>query len=117
MIRMIYLFVVLGILLGLTGCSDPAPGEISVIARKNGQTQSCAILLYNESGIQLNLVPTDINGLVYIKKLAPGTYTLKFQDVSSKTMYPAVKTVTVTSNDTNVCRVELNEAPPIEGEE
>ncbi len=117
MIRMIYLFAVLGILLGLTGCSDPAPGEISVISKKNGQQRSCAVLLYNEKGIQLNLVPTDMNGLVYIKKLAPGTYTLKFQDVASKTMYPAVKTATVTSGDTFVCRVELNEAPATEGEE
>lgn len=116
MIRKICLLTALGLLFMLSGCEDPAPGEISVIAMKNGKQQSCAVILMNDKGVQLNLVPTDMKGLVYIKKLQPGTYTLKFQD-HDKNLYPAVKTVLVRSGDTNVCRVNLNEAPPVEGTE
>lgn len=110
MIRKITIAAVLGLLVGMIGCTDPEPGEISIIAKKNGRQQSCTILVYNSKNVQINMVAADMKGLVYIKKLVPGIYHLKFQDNKNQ-MYPAEKTVSVGARDTIVVRVELTEGP------
>ena len=110
MIRMITIAAVFGLLVGLNSCMDPEPGEISIIATKNGRPQTCTILVYNSNGVQINLLAANMKGLVYIKKLVPGIYSLKFRDNKNK-MYPAEHTVSVVAGQTFVLRVKLNEGP------
>ena len=95
----------------LSGCFDPEPGEISVIAKKNGKTQSCSVFVYNSKDVQINQVPTDLKGLVYIKDVVPGRYKLKFYDGVNDSMYPAVVEVDVDAGESEIVRVELTEGP------
>lgn len=110
MIRMITLAAVLGLMVSLTGCMDPEPGEISIIATKNGSPQGCSVLLFNSKGIQINHVAANNRGLVKITLLPPGTYSLKFQDNNDK-KYPAERTVVVGGGESVIVRVELTEGP------
>jgi len=95
-----------------SGCFDPEPGEISVRAVKNGRQQVCAVQVFNAKGNQIQERHTDFNGLVYVKQLTPGEYTLKFVD-NRGNYYPAVKTVNVREGDSVILDVELTEAPAV----
>jgi hypothetical protein len=98
-------------LLAMTSCIEGEPGEVSVNCTRDGRSQSCVVMVFNESGKQIDEKATDEFGIQYIKNLKPGTYTFKFKD-GSGTMYPAEKVVTVGAGDSTPIKVELNEAPP-----
>ena len=101
--------------LGMTGCFDPQPGEISLISVKSGKPVVCGVQVFNAAGKQIQQESSDFNGVVYITKLKPGTYTLKFVD-SKKNMYPAVKTCKVRAGDSVVLgEVDVTEAPAEDG--
>lgn len=94
----------------LTGCFDPEPCEISVIATKNGEPQGVTVQVFNSKGKQIQEVSTDWNGVGYIKQLQPGTYTLKFLDKQGG-YHPAEKIVTVDPGESLPVPIELTEAP------
>ena len=79
----------------------------------NGQRRVCGVQVFNSKGIQIQEKHTDFQGLVFVKQLAPGTYTLKFID-NEGNYYPAEKTVNVREGDSVIVDVELTEAPPVE---
>lgn len=95
---------------GLLGCFDPEPSEISIIATLNGERQGCTVQVFNEQGKQIQQESTDWGGIGYVKQLKPGTYTLKFID-NSGTYYPAERVVTLRPGDSQPVEVELSEAP------
>ena len=101
-----------GVLIALASCMDAEPGEISVRALLNGEKQGCTVLVFNSGGKQTMELPTDNQGLVYIKQLPPGTYTLKFKSNSNE-MFPAEKAVRLTAGSSEIVDVELSEAPPV----
>lgn len=98
----------LGLMAGLSSCFDPEPGEISVIATKSGQRQGCGVQLFNSKGVQIDQAPTDMNGLVYLKGIVPGKYTLKFIGNDGH-QYPAVINVTVDAGEQETVRVDLDQ--------
>lgn len=100
--------VLVFVLMAMASCMDEEPAEISVISKLNGKSQSCTINVFTASGKQIQQVPTDNNGIGYIKQVAAGTYILKFEDVSGNP-YPAVTEVTVTAGDSLPVNVELSE--------
>jgi hypothetical protein len=95
---------------GLLGCFDPEPSEISIIATLNGQRQGCTVQVFNEAGKQIQQESTDWGGIGYVKQLKPGKYTLKFIDNHGNS-YPAVKVVTLRPGDSQPVEVELSEEP------
>jgi hypothetical protein len=94
----------------LTGCFDPEPSEISIIAKLNGERQGCNVQVFNASGKQIQQVSTDWGGIGYIKQLAPGTYTLKFVD-NKGNPYPAEKEINLRPGESMPVEVELSEKP------
>ena len=96
-----------------TSCIDPEPGEISIRATKEGRQQGCVVQLYNAAGKQIREEFTDQKGLLYLKDLAPGNYTLKFMD-NSGNMYPNEKPVNVSPGDSVIVDVEVTEPPAVE---
>lgn len=94
----------------LSGCLDDPYGEISVRTTRRGKRQGCTVQVFNEAGKQVQEVPTDNVGLLFLKNMKPGTYTLKFISNKDK-MYPAEKTVTVRSDGNEVVDVDLDEKP------
>jgi hypothetical protein len=109
--RMIALMTLLALSMALCGCIDPTPGEISVRAMLNGRQQGCVVQLFNSKGKQIQEVFTDQKGLVYIKDLPPGNYSLKFLD-NEGNPYPAMKDIAVSEGDSVIVDVELSETPP-----
>ena len=110
-LRMIPLAAMLAALLMIaTSCIDPEPGEISIRATKAGKPFGCAVQLFNAKGNQVQEQFTDTKGLLYIKELAPGDYTVKFID-NNLQPYPAVKQVTVDPGGSVILDVELTEEP------
>jgi hypothetical protein len=93
----------------LVSCTDAEPGEIGLNVSNNGQVQSCNILVFNEKGAQIQQEHTDQNGVAFVKKLPPGTYTLKFSG-HDNVMYPAVRTVEVEAGGSAYLKVDLNQA-------
>jgi hypothetical protein len=108
--RAFTLCVVLWAVMMFVSCADPTPAEIGVNCKLDGRGKGCAMVLLNDKGVQLQVVPTDFAGIGYFKQVKPGSYTIKFQS-ADKQFYPAVKTVTVAGGDSAVVNVELNEAP------
>lgn len=99
------------VVLGLTSCFDPPPGEVSLVSVKNGKPAVCAVQVFNEQGNQIQQASSNFDGVVYISNLKPGTYTLKFMD-NQKNMYPAVRVINVRADDSVVLGdVELTEQP------
>lgn len=105
-----YLVVIVlafGVMALLGSCFDPEPGEISVIATKDGRRIGCGVQLFNAKDVQVDQAPTDMEGLVYLKNVVPGKYTLRFVDRDG-TRYPAVITVTVSPGEQETVRVDLD---------
>lgn len=102
--------LLVGVMIMLASCMDPEPGEISVRATENGEKQGCTVMVFSAAGKQTMELPTDNQGLLFIKQLPPGTYTLKFKSNSSE-MYPAEKAVRVVSGGSEIVDVELTEVP------
>jgi hypothetical protein len=99
------------LVLGLTSCFDPEPGEVSLVSVKNGKPAVCAVQVFNNQGNQIQQESSNFDGVVYISDLKPGTYTLKFMD-NHKNMYPAVRVVKVRADDSVwLGNVELTEGP------
>ena len=107
------LTVVMGV---IASCADPEPSEISVITSFNGESRACTCLLFNAKNVQIAEVATDVNGVGYLKQLAPGKYILKFCD-TQKTLYPAVVEVSVQGGESLPVKIDLEKAPevPVEG--
>jgi hypothetical protein len=105
------LMLVVFVAVSLTGCFDPEPSEISIIATMNGERQGVTVQVFNSKGLQIQEVSTDWGGIGYISQLAPGTYTLKFVDKQGG-YYPAERTVHLSPGESVPCEVELSEAPP-----
>ncbi len=99
------------LLLMLSGCLDLPNGEISVRTMKKGRRQGCTVQVFNEAGKQIAEQPTDNVGLLFLKNMRPGMYTLKFKDNQGK-MLPAEKSVRVVSDGSEIVDVELTEKPP-----
>lgn len=95
----------------ISGCLDDPYGEISVRAVERGRRRGCTVQVFNEEGRQIAEVPTDKVGLLFLKNMKPGTYTLKFKS-NRGSMYPAVKQVRVVSDGSEIVDVELTEKPP-----
>ena len=112
MARVMGLILVLWSAMLLSSCFDPEPGEISVRCTNKGRRMGCAIQLYNANMQQIDLVPTDLNGIQFLE-LPPGKYTLKFQDPQGN-QYPAEVTVDLGSGESAVLDVELSEPPASE---
>ncbi|MCC7479850.1 T9SS type A sorting domain-containing protein [bacterium] len=108
---MLRLLACLALGLLLSGCLDLPPGEISVRTLRKGRRQGCTVQVFNEAGKQIAEQPTDNVGLLFLKNLRPGQYTLKFKDNQGK-MLPAEKTVRVVSDGSEIVDVELTEKPP-----
>ena len=105
----IFLVIALAVMLSgaLVSCFDPQPGEISVIATKSGQRASCGIKVFNAKGAQIDQVFTDMQGLVYIKGVKPGKYTLEFVDKDGN-KYPPVLELTIDPGEQETVRVDLD---------
>jgi hypothetical protein len=91
------------------------PAELNFRCTLNGQPKGCQVMVFNETGAQIQEVPSEISGIGYIKDLKPGKYTLKFKDVKG-TMYPAVTEVTLIPGDLQTIDVELSTAPAAGGD-
>lgn len=97
-------------LLLLAGCLDPPTGEISVRTTWHGKRKSSVVMLFNSAGRQIDERATDNTGLLFLKNLQAGDYTMKFKN-SKDEMLPAVKTVTVHWDSSEIVDVELSEKP------
>ena len=91
----------------LTSCFDPEPAELSVMTQQNGRRRSCTVMVFNSQDKQIQEVPTDNNGVGYVKQLVPDTYTLKFKDISGN-MYDAVVTVEIEGGDSMPMAIDLD---------
>jgi hypothetical protein len=91
----------------LASCIEQAPAELSIIAKLDGKPQPVTCQLYNSKGNQISEMSTDFNGIGYFRAVPPGTYTVKFCD-NKYTFYPAVKTVTLQSDDSLPVQIELS---------
>ena len=101
--------LILGIVsLFFCSCVEAEPAEISVRCTLNGRPQGAHVQLFNAKGVQITEATCDYGGVAFVKSLEPGTYTLKFVD-SQRNPYPAVITVTVASNDSQMREVELSD--------
>ncbi len=103
--------LLVGVLIMLASCMDQEPGEISIRAVQNGEKQGCTVMIFTESGKQIDEKPTDNQGLVFVKNLPPAVYKLKFKSNNGE-MFPAEKSVRVISGGSEIVDVELTEAPP-----
>jgi hypothetical protein len=92
------------------GCMDAEPAEISVRATIGGQPTPCVVKLFNAKHVQIREDSTDMQGLLYIKPLAPGDYHLEFADRDGNA-YPAKKAISLSAGASEIVDVELNEAP------
>ena len=92
----------------LSSCFDPAPGEVSIIATQGGERTGCVVQLFNSKGVQVDQAATDMEGLVYLKNVVPGKYTLKFADRDAE-LYPAVIEITVEPGEQETVRVDLDQ--------
>jgi hypothetical protein len=92
----------------LCSCFDPPPGEVSIIATKSGQRKGCAVQLFNTKDVQVDQATTDMDGLVYLKNVIPGKYTLRFVDRDGN-RYPAVIKITVDAGEQETVRVDLDQ--------
>lgn len=104
---LVVLALAIGIAAMLSSCFDPPMGEISIIATKSGQRTGCGVMLFNAKGVQIDQVSTDMQGLVYIKNVKPGKYSLKFVNYDGS-LYPALINVTVGPGEEKTVRVDLN---------
>jgi hypothetical protein len=103
--------------LGLTllgGCFDPSPGEIGLRTTVQGQPRSCTVMVFNAKGKQIQEEHADQYGVVYIKGLAPDTYTLKFKGADN--VYAAVRTINVKPGGSAHLDVDLEQAEDKAGE-
>ena len=105
---------ILGLVL-LAGCFDPPLGEIGMKIIDGDQSHSCLVMVFNDQGRQIQEVPTDELGVLYIQRLVPGVYTFKFKGSDSH-VYPAVRTVTIGPGASAYLQVDLNKEKDPEGE-
>ena len=113
-----YLLVIvlaLGLMSLLGSCFDPVPGEVSIIATKSGQRTGCGVQLFNAKDVQVDQATTDMDGLVYLKNIVPGRYTLRFVDRDGN-RYPAVIKISVEPGEQETVRVDLDKEYETEGE-
>jgi hypothetical protein len=84
------------------------PAELNFRCSLNGQPKGCQVMVFNDSGAQVQEIASEISGIGYIKDLKPGKYTLKFKDVRG-TQYPAVREITLAPGDLQTIDVELSQ--------
>ncbi len=114
--RYLWVIVLAVVVVGvLSGCFDQPTGEISIIATRNGERTGCGVMMFNSKGVQVDQVTTDMQGLVYIKNVKAGSYTLKFVDHQGN-LYPAVINVSVDPGEQETVRVDLNKSYDAEPE-
>jgi hypothetical protein len=99
----------------LTGCFDPANGEIGMKITRGEEICNCLVMVFNADGKQIQEVATDQLCVVYIKRLIPGTYTFKFKGGEGN-MYPAVRTVRIGEGASCYLPVDVEKAKDPEGE-
>jgi hypothetical protein len=97
------------VLLALPSLLPRPMGSVVVVTGLNGQPVSAAVLVFNSSAKQIMQVHSDQSGVVAIKQLPKGKYTLKFQGVQGSP-YPAVETIEVVGKQQTVVKVELGQA-------
>jgi hypothetical protein len=85
------------------------PGNVEVQLSRNGQpTTDAVICVFTSSATQIQQVPPDPSGVVILKPMPQGKYTLKFLDHTGN-YYPVVETVDVVEGRLVVMKVELGQ--------
>jgi hypothetical protein len=102
-------------LLPVVGCFDPANGEIGMKITRGEDICNCLVMVFNEKGLQIQEVPTDQLGVVYVKKLVPGVYTFKFKGAEGS-MFSAVRTVRIGEGASCYLAVNVDQAKDPKGE-
>jgi len=99
----------------IASCMDEEPCEISAITSFNGEARACTVLLFNSKGAQIGEIPTDVNGIGYLKQLTAGKYLLKFCD-TQRNMYPAEVEVVVSPGESLPVKIDLEKPPVVSGD-
>ena len=108
--RFLTLSVIACAIFAFVSCADPEPAEIGVNCKYNGKGQSCAMVLFNSKGVQIQVENTDYYGIGYFKQVKPGKYTVKFLS-GDDTYYPAERAVDVSAGSSEYLDVELSQGP------
>jgi hypothetical protein len=76
---------------------------------------SCTVMVFNSEGRQLQAVPSNQLGVVYVKRLYAGDYTFKFAGVGDQ-IFPAVRHVTIHEGASAFLAVNVDQESDLVGE-